>query len=267
LGAPGAGQDEVRLRVLGPLELWVRDRPVDLGGPRIRTLLAVLTANAGRVTGVGALAGALWGVDTPPRTHRTVLTYLSRLRRALLPAATALGGREPLETHPAGYALRLPADLVDAVRFERLVARGRGALAESRPVTAAELLSLALSLWRGEAYDEFGGVPVLRSEATRLRELRLSAMADRVDAELATGAGVTLVDELTGLTERYPGHDRWWAQLMVALYRAGRQADASTVFQRARAVLGERFGLDPSPRLVETHRQVLDNDVRLLGTR
>ncbi|MFL6124778.1 BTAD domain-containing putative transcriptional regulator, partial [Actinophytocola sp.] len=244
-------------------------RPVELGGPRIRTLLAVLTANAGRVTGVGALASALWGAASPPHAHRTVLTYLSRLRRALLPAATALGGRELLETHPAGYALRLPAHLVDTQRFERLVVEGRAALAGSRPEIAAESLSLALALWRGEAYEEFAGVPALRSEATRLRELRLSAMADRVDAELATGAGGTLIDELTGLTELYPGHDRWWAQLMVALYRAGRQADASTVFGRARAVLVERFGLDPSPRLVETHRQVLDNDVRLMhqGTR
>jgi DNA-binding SARP family transcriptional activator len=258
------GRDEVHLRVLGPLEVGVGDRPIGLGGPRIRTLVALLAANAGRVMSVGALADALWGMDAPLRAHRTVLTYVSRLRRALSPVAAALGGRELLETHPAGYALRLPPDLVDVARFERLVAEGRAALAASRPATAAGQLSSALALWRGDAYGEFAGIPALRSEATRLREMRLTAMADRVDAELATGAGVTLIDELTGLTEEYPGHDRWWAQLMIALYRAGRQADASNVFTRARTVLIERFGLDPSPRLVETHRQVLDNDIRLV---
>jgi DNA-binding SARP family transcriptional activator len=258
-----AGSDEVHLRVLGPLEVGVGDRPIGLGGPRIRTLVALLAANAGRVMSVGALADALWGMDAPLRAHRTVLTYLSRLRRALSPAAAAMGGREPLETHPAGYALRLPPDAVDASRFERLVTEGRAALAAGRPATAAELLSFALALWRGDAYGEFAAVPALRTEATRLRELRLTAVAGRVDAELATGASVSLIDELTGLTEEYPGHDRWWAQLMVALYRAGRQADASDVFGRARTVLIERFGLDPSPRLVETHRQVLDNDIRL----
>lgn len=259
-----AGRDEVRLCVLGPLEVSVRDRSIGLGGRRIRTLLAVLTANAGRVTRVGALVDALWGLDAPPGAQRTVLTYVSRLRRALAPAAAASGGRELIGTHPAGYVLRVPPDLVDALRFERLVTAGRAALAASRPETAVERLSHALALWRGDAYAEFGGVPALRGEAVRLREMRLTATADRFDAELATGAGVTLIDELTGLTEEYPGHDRWWTQLMIALYRAGRQADASDVFGRARTVLVERFGLDPSPRLVETHQRVLDNDIRLI---
>jgi DNA-binding SARP family transcriptional activator len=255
---------EVRFHVLGPVEVHVHDRPLSLGGSRIRTLLALLIANAGRVVGVGTLVDALWGMDAPPGADRTVLTYISRLRRALLPAATELG-HELLKTHPAGYALRLPSNLVDALWFERLVADARAALAAAQPTTAVELLSLALALWRGDAYDEFADIPALRLEATRLRELRLTATADRVDAELATGASSALIDELIGLTGRYPGHDRLWAQLMIALYRAGRQADASEVFVQARHVLIERFGLTPSPRLVETHRRVLDNDLRLMG--
>jgi DNA-binding SARP family transcriptional activator len=215
---------------------------------------------------VGALVDGLWGLDPPQNANRTVRTYVSRLRRLLLPAVAAVSADELVVTHPAGYFLQLPPELLDVLRFERLVTEGRDALAASQSATAAELLSFALGLWRGDAYGEFADNPLLRLEAMRLRELRLTATEDRVDAELATGAGAMLVGELTELTERYPGHERLWTQLMVALYRAGRQADASEAFVRARTVLIERFGLHPSPRLVETHRQVLANDVRLWGT-
>ncbi len=244
--------------VLGPFEVRAEDRVLQLGGAQIRTLLALLTANAGRVVGVGALVEALWGMDAPPDAHRTVRTYVSRLRRSLAPA-------DLIGTHPAGYLLRLAPDRLDAATFERLVATGREALARSRPADAAERLSAALSLWRGDAYGEFAGNPMLRPEAARLNTLRLGATEDRIAAELATGANGPLTDELVALTERHPGHSRLWELLMTALYRAGRQADALEAFGRARSVLAERFGLDPSPRLVETHRQVLDNDVRLLG--
>ncbi|MEO6086890.1 MAG: BTAD domain-containing putative transcriptional regulator [Umezawaea sp.] len=243
-----------RFHVLGPLEVRVRDHVLDLGGSRLRTLLALLTANAGRVTSVGTLVEALWGTDAPRDANRTVRTYVSRLRHALAPAD------DLITTHPAGYVLQVGSDAVDAARFEELVAEGRHA---TEPATAAERFALALAVWRGDAYAEFADVPRLRAEAARLNGLRLGAVEDRVDAELATGAGRTLVEELTALTDRHPGHDRLWGQLMTALYRAGRQADALDAFARARAVLVERFGLDPSPRLVEVHRQVLANDVRL----
>jgi DNA-binding SARP family transcriptional activator len=256
----------VRLHVLGPLEMRVHDQPIGLGGFRTRALVALLAANVGRMMSVGALVDGLWGLEPPLNANRTVRTYVSRLRRSLSPAVAALGVDELVVTYPGGYVLRLPPELLDAVRFERLVAQGRDALAASQPAAAADLLSFALALWGGDAFGEFGDIPLLRLETMRLRELRLTAVADRVDAELAAGAGATLVDELTALTGRYPGHDRLWAQLMIALYRAGRQADASEAFVRARTVLIERFGLHPSPRLVETHRQVLTNDIELLGT-
>lgn len=248
--------DGPRFQVLGPFELRVRDRALDLGGFRIRTLLALLTANAGRVTSVGALVDALWATEAPRDAHRTVRSYVSRLRHSLGPAD------ELITTHPAGYLLEPPPDAVDAARFERLLAAGRRATAAG-PSAAAERLTAALAVWRGDAYAEFAEVPRLRAEATRLHGLRLAAIEDRVDAELATGAGPALVEELTGLTERHPGHERLWGQLMTALYRAGRQADALDTFARARTVLVERFGLDPTPRLVEVHRQVLANDSRL----
>ncbi|WP_318306684.1 AfsR/SARP family transcriptional regulator [Amycolatopsis solani] len=251
-------------RVLGAFEVRLRGRPLDLGGPRIRTLLALLIANAGRVTGVDTMADALWDVDATPGTPRTVRTYLSRVRRSLAPVAEALGTADLIETRAAGYALRLAPELVDAREFERLVTAGRTALAAGDPVTAAEQLSRGLALWRGDAYEDFAGSVALLAETRRLHALRLGAVEDRVDADLATGAGEALIGELTALSERHPGHERLWGQLMTALYRGGRQADALDAFSRARTVLVDQFGLDPSPRLTEIHRRVLDNDPRLL---
>jgi DNA-binding SARP family transcriptional activator/tetratricopeptide (TPR) repeat protein len=248
------------VQVLGPLEVRVGDDLMDLGGTRIRTLLGVLTVNAGRVTTVGTLVDALWGPEAPPGAHRSVRTYVSRLRQSLAPVAE---DELALATHRAGYVLRAAPEVIDAVRFERLVAEGRAALTGDEPALALERLASALDLWHGDAYEEFTDVAPLRAEATRLHGMRLRAVEDRIEAELATGEGAQLVEELTSLTDRHPGHDRLWGHLMVALYRAGRQADALDVFVRARGVLVDRFGLDPSPRLVEVHQQVLSNDPRL----
>ncbi len=248
--------------MLGPLEVRAGDQTLDLKGARIRALLAVLAVNAGRVTSVGALVSALWGGDEPVGAHRSVRTYVSRLRHSLAPAGDELA----VVTHPAGYVLRLAPGVLDAVRFAELVAAGRQAMPDD-PAAAVEHLAHALSLWRGDAYGEFGDIPALRAESARLHGMRMSAVADRIDAELATGAGAELVTELTGLTEQHPGHDRVWGQLMRALYRAGQKADALDVFVRARTVLVERFGLDPSPALAEIHRQILDNDDRLAVVR
>ncbi|WP_439380802.1 AfsR/SARP family transcriptional regulator [Amycolatopsis lexingtonensis] len=260
------GQARPEFRVLGAFEVRLRGRPLDLGGPRIRTLLALLIANAGRVTGVDTMADALWDVDATPGTPRTVRTYMSRVRRSLAPVAEALGVADLLETRAAGYALKLDPALVDAREFEALVTAGRTALVASDPVTAAEKLSRGLALWRGDAYEDFAGSVALQAETRRLHALRLGAVEDRVDADLATGAGEALIGELTALSEQHPGHERLWEQLMTALYRAGRQADALDAFTRARAVLVDQFGLDPSPRLSEIHRRILDNDPRLLPT-
>ncbi|ADJ46509.1 SARP family transcriptional regulator [Amycolatopsis mediterranei S699] len=260
-GGTAQGQERPEFRVLGPFEVLVHGRPLDLGGPRIRTLLALLIANAGRVISVDTMASALWDVDATPGTPRTVRTYMSRLRRSLAPGA-ALGGGDLIETRAAGYALRLEPALLDAREFERLVTAGRTALAAD-PVTAADRLSRALALWRGDAYEDFSGTAALLAETRRLQALRLGALQDRIDADLATGAGEALIGELTALSDRHPGHERLWGQLMTALYRAGRQADALDTFARARVVLVERFGLDPTPRLTGLHHRILDNDPRL----
>ncbi|MFG1647598.1 BTAD domain-containing putative transcriptional regulator [Amycolatopsis sp. NPDC049252] len=261
---PAHGNERPEFRVLGPFEVLVHGQPLDLGGPRIRTLLALLIANAGRVTGVDTVAGALWDCDATPGTPRTVRTYMSRARRSLAPVAAVLGGADLIETRAAGYALRLEPALLDAREFERLVTAGRSALAAD-PVTASDRLARALALWRGDAYEDFAGTAALLAETRRLQALRLGALEDRIDADLATGAGEALIGELTALCDRHPGHERLWGQLMTAFYRAGRQADALDTFTRARTVLVDRFGLDPSPRLAGIHRRILDNDPQLFA--
>jgi DNA-binding SARP family transcriptional activator len=261
-----AAPSPVRFRVLGPLEVGVGSRVLDLGGRRIRAVLALLLAGAGRVVSVAALVDGLWDGQAPADAEQTVRSYTSRLRKALLPAAGPDAG-ELLLTRPPGYLLRLDPDALDAARFERLAAAGRRALDAGRPADAAEQLAAALGLWRGEAYGEFGGTAALRDEGARLDRLRLAAVADRIDADLALGLGGELVAELEGLIGAHPRHERLWGQLMTTLYRAGRQADALEAFRRARRVLVEESGVEPSPELAEIHRRVLAQDPQLLGSR
>jgi DNA-binding SARP family transcriptional activator len=246
---PGA-----EIRVLGTFEVVVDGRVVDVGGPRLLTVLAVLVAAGGRTVSLSALVEQLWGERQPPDAGRTARTYVSRLRKALGPPG------ERIETRAPGYVLRLDPDTVDAARFERFAGEGRQALRDEQPALAAERLAAALALWHGEAYGEFEDTPVLRAEATRLGRLRLAATEDRIEADLATGQGAALVAELETLIERHPGHERLWGQLMTALYRAGRQADALQAFRRARTALDETSGVLPSPALVELHRQLLAQD-------
>ena len=255
------------IRVLGPFEVAVGGGVLELGGPRLRGVLAMLVAGAGRVVSVSSLVDGLWVGHAPPDADRTVRTYVSRLRKALLPAAGDATAGEPILTRPPGYVLRLDPEAVDAGRFARLAAAGRQALEAGQPAAASERLAAALGLWRGEAYGEFGDTPSLRAEGARLEGLRVTALEDRIDADLATGLGGELVAELEGLLARHPGHERLWGHLMRALYRAGRQAEALRAFQRARDVLVEESGLEPSPGLVEIHRQVLAQDPRLLAAR
>jgi len=256
----------VQFRVLGPLEIEAGGRVLELGGPRLRALLALLVIHAGRVVSLRALVDGLWGQHRPPDADRTVRAYVSRLRQVLSPVAGGTVG-ELILTRAPGYLLWVDPEVVDAVRFERLAVDGRRALEAGQPAVAAEGLAAALRLWRGEAYGEFADVSALRAEAVRLEQLRLAAAADRVEANLAAGMGAELVAELEGLTGRHPGHEVLWGQLMRALYRAGRQADALAAFRRAREALVDSSGVDPSPALVQIHQQVLAQDARLLAPR
>jgi DNA-binding SARP family transcriptional activator/tetratricopeptide (TPR) repeat protein len=263
-----AGAQSAQFRVLGPLEAEAGGRVLELGGPRLRAVLALLVANAGRVVSVAALAEGLWGPHPPPDAERTVRAYVSRLRKALPPTAGGLPAAEELiVTRPPGYVLRVAAEAVDAGRFERLAAAGRRALDAGQPAEAAQQLAAALGLWSGQAYGEFLDDPALRAESIRLEQGRLAAVADRIEADLAVGLSEQLVGELEGLTARHPGHERLWGQLMIALYRAGRQADALATFRRAREALVDESGVEPSPALTGIHQQILAQDPGLLAAR
>ncbi|MEV7098206.1 AfsR/SARP family transcriptional regulator [Amycolatopsis sp. NPDC051045] len=253
------GVDGVYFEVLGPFEVRLDGEPRDVGGPRLRILLAVLAAEAGRVVSVPALSRALWGERAPAHADRTVRTYLSRLRGAVDPGL--------ILTRPPGYALHLAPQALDAARFEQLAAEGQRELAAGRPAAAREHLAAALALWRGHAYEEFGAVESLAAEGMRLDRLRHNAVQDRIDADLATGEDTGLIAELEALTAAYPGHERLWAQLMTALYRAGRQGDALEAFRRARHGLITAAGVEPSPVLAQVHRRVLAHDPALLAAR
>ena len=263
-GGPVDGGPGVRFAVLGPLEVTAGQRVLEVGGPRLRALVALLVADVGRVVSVGALTGALWDQDPPPDAERTVRTYVSLLRRTMR-AAAGPAVADLVVTCAPGYLLQVEPDAVDAFRFERLAAEGRRAVQDGHPRVAAARLEAAAALWRGAAYGEFTEIAALSAEGRRLEQLRLAAVVDRVDADLALGSGDGLVGELEQLITRYPGHERLWGQLMTALYRAGRQADALNTFRRARQALVDESGLEPSPGLVRVHQQVLAQDPRLLA--
>ena len=241
--------------ILGPLE--VRDGPaaVRVPGAKERALLADLLVNAGRVVPADRLVEDLWGDDPPGNPANTLQGRVSALRRALGPAGGAL------VTRPPGYLLKAGPEQVDAGRFERLVAEATAAAGKGP--RAARQLEAALGLWRGPALAEFADQPWAQAEAARLEELRLAATEALVELRLAAGGHAGLVGELEGLVAAHPTRERLRGQLLVALYRSGRQADALGAYQQAREVLAEELGIDPSPELQRLHRQILLQDPAL----
>ena len=234
--------------ILGPLEVSEDGRKLALGGPKQRAVLAHLILRANHVVPADLMIDGLWGEDPPESARNTLQTYVYRLRKVL--------GDGRLEGRDGGYVLAASIDEVDAARFETLVKQGKAQIA-SDPAAAAATLSDALSLWRADALADVTEELSLRGEAARLEELRLSATEHRVSAEIAMGAHSTVVSELESLTARYPLRERMWANLMLALYRSGRQAEALSTFERARRVLANELGADPSPELQRLHEQIL----------
>lgn len=236
----------MRFGVLGPLQVWsAGGEPVGIGGPRPRALLVMLLLDAGRVVGVDRLVAGQYGDRPPAGAAGAVQTHVSRLRR-VLPA-------DLVEHHPGGYRLAVDPDDVDVHRFERLVRQGRDHLAGDDPAGAAAALREALALWRGPALAD---LPHGAAQAARLEELRLAATEDLVEAELALPAGTSIAD-LRALVAAHPLRERPRGQLMRALHAAGRRADALAEFDRARRLLADELGVDPSPELAEVHLAVL----------
>jgi ABC-type transport system substrate-binding protein/DNA-binding SARP family transcriptional activator/DNA-binding beta-propeller fold protein YncE len=247
----------MRFCILGPLEGYVDGRSVAVGGGRQRALLALLLIHAGEVVSRDRLIDELWAGAPPSSGPRSLDVYVSRLRKAFREA----GADGVLTTRAPGYVLE--AEETDARRFEDMAAEGREALAAGDPERAVRLLSDALSLWRGSAYVEVADEPWARPEAERLEELRLQAIEDRIDAELAQGHHAALVPGLELLSVRHPNRERLVGQYMLALYRAGRQSDALAAYRAARRSLVEELGLEPGPELRRLEAAVLAQDPAL----
>jgi DNA-binding SARP family transcriptional activator len=244
--------DELDFRLLGPLEVLRSGRAVPLPSGRQRDLLAVLVLHANEVLDTDRLIDAVWD-DRPPKTARAAFHgYVTQLRRAL-PAdriVTRAGD---------GYVLLVEPEEVDVHRFERLVAQAR----TEQPKEAAELLRRALRLWRGPPLQEFRNKPFAQLEILRLEELRLAAIEERAEADLALGRHRELVSELERLNVEHPHRERLAAHLMLAQYRSGRQVDALEVYRRTRRTLVEELGIDPGPELRQLERRILTQDTDL----
>jgi predicted ATPase/DNA-binding SARP family transcriptional activator len=240
----------VSVRLLGPVSVFVDGEPVALGGQKRRALVAALALEAGQVVSRDRLIDTLWGEDPPDTARNTLQVYVSQVRK-LLPDGL-------LETTANGYRLAVDPGAVDAFEFERLTQTGRSALTIGDAAGATETLSAALALWHG---PEPTDLP--QAETIRLEELRLSALEDRIDAELALGRHRQLVGELERLVADQPLRERLRGQLMLALYRSGRQADALAVYQRARKTLVDELGIEPGESLRKLERAILAQDPAL----
>ena len=250
----------MKFRILGPLEVEGAAGPIELSGGKQRALLAVLLLHANEVVDPPRLIEALWSDGAPADAAKALQIHVSRLRRALAP-------EEVVQTRPGGYLLAADADSFDLPRFEQLAAGGRALLAASNPSGARAALAEALALWRGAPLAEFAAERFARAESARLDELHAGVLEVRVDADLALGAHTALVPELEALVARYPLRERLREQLMLALYRAGRQAEALQTYRGARATLVEELGIEPGRKLQELEQAILRQDTSLdLGT-
>ena len=243
----------VEFRLLGPIEAVDKERPIALGGPRQRVVLAALALQPGQVVSVGQLVDALWGEDPPATAQQQVFTCISTLRRAL---------DGLIATRPSGYALCVEPDQVDVNVFDTHVAAARRAVAEGQLETAAGRLQAAYGLWRGPA---LGGAPGLAAQAARLEEQRLAVIEERVELELALGRHSDLVPDLSALVATHPLRERLVRQLMVALYRCGRRADALEAYRLAEKRLASELGLDPGDELRRLELAILRADPALDG--
>lgn len=248
----------MRVRVLGPLEVSDGREVRRIGAAKQRALLAALVVRAGTPVSVDRLVEEVWDGKAPASAVNLVQGYVAALRRALDDRDGAL-----LRTQPPGYQLVLGDDELDLRRFEALVERGRTALTGGDSHAASVLLTEAKELWRGQPFADVPASPAVEAEAGRLEQLRLAALEARADAYLDLGRHAELVPELQTLTASHPLLERFWAQLMLALYRSGRQAHALAAYQRLYGLLDDELGIEPSRPVRELHQQILARDTTL----
>jgi predicted ATPase/DNA-binding SARP family transcriptional activator len=253
----------MEFRILGPLEVVAGDRLVAVGAGKERALLAVLLLHANEVVPSERLIDELWGEAAPATVAKMVQGYVSHLRRALRGGGAGNGADGLLVTRAGGYMLRLEPGQFDLDCFERLLRDGRGALEAGESERAAGMLREALGLWRGPPLVDFGYEPFAQAEIARLEELRLAALEERIEADLELGRHADLVAELEGLIAEHPLRERVRGQLMLALYRCDRQADALEVYRRGRRRLVDELGLEPSPALQQLEQAILTQSAEL----
>jgi DNA-binding SARP family transcriptional activator len=248
------------IRLLGTLDADIDGRPIDLGGPRQRSVLALLLVARGEVVSVDRLIDDLWRGEPPPRAMGALQAYVSNLRRALEPDRAPRTAAQHLISAAPGYAVRFAGSAVDAWQFEDLVRAARDA---GSPVQALSILEQALALWRGDALAEFAVEPWAAPEAARLDELRLVARERLVDAQIHAGRAAEAVVSAETLIRDVPLREEGWRLLALSQYLGGRQGDALATLRRARQLLSDELGIDPGPRLAGLERDVLAQSVEL----
>ncbi|GMQ86651.1 MAG: hypothetical protein BMS9Abin07_2238 [Acidimicrobiia bacterium] len=251
----------MEFRILGPLEVLNDGEAVDTGPHKQRSLLALLLIHANRVVPTDRILDQIWGEEADGKEN-SLWVYVSRLRAVLEPDLADAGQSKALATRDHGYVLNVDVDSIDAVRFERAVTKGRSLLAD-RSEDASQVLHDALDLWSGSALQDFAYDDFAQTEIVRLEELRIGATEDAFDADLRIGRAGELIGDLEAFQDRHPLRERPVGQLMLALYRAGRSADALRAFERFRRTIGEQLGIDPSPELRRLEEQILLHDSRL----
>ncbi|WP_188189098.1 AfsR/SARP family transcriptional regulator [Nonomuraea sp. SYSU D8015] len=252
----------LRFAVLGPVRAWRDGRELDLGTPLQRSILGMLLLREGRAVTPNEMIDAVWGEDAPPRALGALRTYVSRLRTVLEPDRPARSRPELLTSIGRGYALRLPDGALDLTRFERGIAEAESARKSGRLREAAEGMRAALALFEGEPLAGTVG-PYAEHQRDRLIERRLSVVETLMDVDLELGNHAKIVSELIALTADHPLRERLRAQLMLALYRCGRQGDALNVFTETREALIDELGIEPGPELSALHQRILAADPTL----
>lgn len=254
-GARSTSSLDAEFHLLGPMEIRANGQLVSVNGSRQRIVLAMLLLNAGRVIPTERLSTAVWDDDPPPTARTQIQISISKLRTLL----AAVGLADVIVTHESGYFIQIPDDVVDIARFQRLVAAGRDAARRRDTTTAVTAFRKALDLWRGDAFTGLRS-RLLKSVALQLEEERLAAIQERLDLELASGHHHEVIGEVRGLIASHPLREKLYQQLMLALYRDGRQAEALEVYREARRILTEEHGLDPSEELQALERAILGAD-------
>jgi YVTN family beta-propeller protein len=262
-GNDGDGHHGIQFRVLGPLQVSRDGGPLSLGGAQQRAVLAFLVTERDRAVSVDEIADALWGERPPAGYAATIQTYVFHLREVLEPERAKGDPPGVLVTEPGGYRLKIDPEAVDAADFERLIESGESFVARGLPAEGTADLRRALSLWRGSVLADLAGYEFVGRLRRRLDEVRLRAIESRIDADLALGRHASMIAELNSLAGSYPLREHLQAQRILALYRAGRQADALDAYRSVRGRLIDELGVEPGAELTNLHQLILKQDAGL----